>query len=159
MTPSLHVCIASKLDAEAIAVMSRDLIEHGLPWSWRSERVTRAIEAANTNVVVLRDRTELDGFGIMEYWDDDAHLVLLAVRATCQRRGIGSALLHWLEVSARVAGSQRIRVEARRENVAARNFYNDHGYHELTIRPRMYSGMVDGIHLAKYLRTSAPGDV
>ncbi|MEO6625490.1 MAG: hypothetical protein ABIN37_11760 [Burkholderiaceae bacterium] len=58
MTPALHICIASKLDAEAIAAMSRDLIEHGLPWSWRSERVTRAIEAANINVVVLRDQSE-----------------------------------------------------------------------------------------------------
>jgi len=159
MTPALHVRIASKLDADVIAAMSRDLIEHGLPWSWRSERVTRAIEADNTNVVVLRDQTELDAFGIMEYWDDDAHLVLFAVRPAFRRRGIGGALLHWLEVSAQAAGSQRIRVEARRENVAARNFYNDHGYHEFAIRSRMYSGVVDGIQLAKYLRPSAPSDV
>ena len=158
MTPAVDVRIASKLDAEAIAAMSRDLIEHGLPWTWRAERVTKAIEASNTNVVVVREQTELDAFGIMEYWDDDAHLVLFAVRPACQRRGIGSSVLYWLEASAQAAGSKRIRVEARRQNVAARSFYNEHGYHETAIKSRMYSGVVDGIHLTKYLRATAPSE-
>jgi ribosomal-protein-alanine N-acetyltransferase len=136
--------------------MSRDLIEHGLPWSWRPERVARAIAAANTNVAVVREGKELDAFGIMEYWDDDAHLVLFAVRPTRQRHGMGSALLQWLEASALVAGSKRIRVEARRDNTAARSFYNEHGYHELVIRPRMYSGALDGILLEKWLGGSEP---
>ncbi len=159
MTPALQIRVASKADAEPIAAMSRDLIEHGLPWSWRAERVARAIAAANINVVVVRGQTSIDAFGIMEYWDDDAHLVLFAVRPACQRKGLGRAVLHWLERSAQAAGSQRIRVEARRENLAARNFYNDHGYHEIAIKPRMYSGVGDGIQLAKYLRAAAPGEV
>ena len=146
--------MATKLDAGDIAAMSRDLIEQGLPWSWRPERVVRAVAAANTNVVVVRDAGELDAFGIMEYWDDDAHLVLFAVRPLRQRRGIGSALLQWLEASALVAGSKRIRVEARRDNTAARSFYNEYGYHELAIKPRMYSGALDGILLEKWLRAS-----
>jgi ribosomal protein S18 acetylase RimI-like enzyme len=158
MTPALHVRIASMPDASAIAAMSRDLIEHGLPWSWRTERVARAIAAANTNVAVVREGVRLNGFGIMEYWDDDAHLVLFAVRPARQRQGIGSALLHWLEASAQASGSQRIRVEARRDNDAARAFYNEHGYHELIIKSRMYSGALDGIHLAKYLRTPAASE-
>ncbi|HEY4079800.1 MAG TPA: N-acetyltransferase [Burkholderiaceae bacterium] len=165
MTPDLQVSLATRHDAAKIAALSRDLIEQGLPWSWRPERVARAIAAANTNVAVLReardehdkrDKGELDAFGIMEYWDDDAHLVLFAVRPLRQRHGIGSALLQWLEASALVAGSKRIRVEARRDNTAARSFYNEHGYHELQIRPRMYSGVLDGILLEKWLGSSEP---
>ena len=159
MTPAVHMHIASKHDAEAIAVMSRDLIEHGLPWTWSTERVARAIGAANTNVVVVRQQAVVNAFGIMEYWDEDAHLVLFAVRPACQRQGMGRAVLHWLEASAQAAGSLLIRVEARRENIAARNFYNEHGYHEFGLKPRMYSGAVDGIHLAKYLRATAPSEV
>jgi ribosomal-protein-alanine N-acetyltransferase len=153
MTPELHVSIALASDAADIAAMSRRLIEHGLPWSWRRGRVGRAIAAENTNVAVVRGADEeLAGFGIMEYWDEDAHLVLFAVRPARQRQGVGSAILQWLEASARVAGAQRIRVEARRDNAAARNFYNEHGYHEVTINPHMYSGVVDGIRLEKWLR-------
>jgi ribosomal-protein-alanine N-acetyltransferase len=88
----------------------------------------------------------------MEYWEDDAHLVLFAVRRANQRSGLGTAILQWLEASALAAGAQKIRVEARRDNVAARSFYNEHGYHEHTIKARMYSGALDGIQLEKWLR-------
>ncbi len=154
MTPDLHIELARPADAAAIAVMSRNLIEHGLPWTWQPARVARAIASANTNVDVVRESHAVLGFGIMEYGDDDAHLVLFAVRPSHQRHGLGGKLLAWLEASAVAAGSKRIRVEARRDNEAARCFYNEHGYHEITIRPRMYSGSLDGIRLEKWLTAS-----
>ena len=158
MTPALHVRMASVADAANISAMSRELIEHGLPWTWRADRVIRAIAAPDNNVAVIRDEANLEAFGIMEYWDDDAHLVLFAVRRSLQRRGLGSALLRWLELSAVVAGSKRIRVEARRDNDAARNFYNERGYHELAIEPLRYSGRLDGIRLEKWLHERGAGD-
>jgi ribosomal-protein-alanine N-acetyltransferase len=158
MTPILHVSLALKSDASDIAGMSRDLIEHGLPWTWGPERVSRAIAASNVNVAVVREQHRLAAFGIMEYWDEDAHLVLFAVRPVRQRQGVGTAVLRWLEASALVAGAQRIRVEARRDNFAARTFYNEHGYHELVIRSQMYSGTLDGIQLEKWLHATTPGD-
>ena len=151
MTPDLQVELAQPGDAAAIAVMSRALIEQGLPWTWQPARVARAISSSNTNVAVVREDRKVAGFGIMEYWDEDAHLVLFAVRPSQQRHGVGSKLLAWLEASAIGAGSKRIRVEARRDNEAARCFYNEHGYHEQVIRQRMYSGSLDGIRLEKWL--------
>jgi ribosomal protein S18 acetylase RimI-like enzyme len=148
--PPVRLAVPS--DAGDIAEMSRELIEHGLPWTWRRPRVARAIASADTNVAIVRTQGELTAFGIMEYLEDDAHLVLFAVRRASQRLGIGSMLLCWLETSARVAGARRIRLEARRENLAARCFYNAHGYHECAIRPRMYSAAVDGVRMEKWLR-------
>jgi [ribosomal protein S18]-alanine N-acetyltransferase len=155
MTADPPVRLALSEDAEDIAAMSRDLIEHGLPWTWRASRVLRAIHAADTNVAVARVDGELMGFGIMEYLDTDAYLALFAVRAARQRQGIGRLLLGWLEGSARAAGAERIRVEARRDNVAARSFYNELGYHEVAIRQGRYSDGVDGVVLEKWLRTRA----
>lgn len=152
MTPDLQIELARADDAASIAVMSRNLIEHGLPWTWQPARVARAIASVNTNVAVVRDRQAPTAFGIMEYWDEDAHLVLFAVRPSQQRHGVGSKLLAWLEASAIAAGSKRIRVEARRDNEATRCFYNQHGYHEVAIKSRMYSGSLDGIQLQKWLR-------
>lgn len=150
------VRFATLADALAIAELSRDAIEYGLPWSWKVGRVRRAIEAADTNVVVVDGQDGLDAFGIMSYPGDDAHLLLFAVRHSARRRGLGSAMLLWLEEVARAAGASRIRVEARRDNVAARSFYSEHGYHELEIRPGWYSGMVDGVRLEKWLRPADP---
>jgi ribosomal-protein-alanine N-acetyltransferase len=158
MTPAVLVRLATERDASDIAAMSRSLIEHGLPWTWQAERVARSIAAPDTNVAVVREGSNLLAFGIMEYLDTDAHLVLFAVRGSSQRQGVGSKLLRWLEASALVAGSQRVRLEARRDNVAARSFYNEHGYHELAIEPRRYSGALDGIRLEKWLRSGRHSD-
>lgn len=152
MPVALNVSIAQPSDAAEMADMSRRLIEHGLPWSWRPARVARAISASHINAAVVREQGALVGFGIMEYWDDDAHLVLFAVNPAHQRQGVGSAILRWLEASAQVSGARRIRLETRRDNDAARIFYNEHGYHELAIDERMYSGALDGIRLEKWLR-------
>ena len=158
MTVDPPVVIARPSDAGAIAVMSRDLIEYGLEWRWRPDRVSRAIADPDTNVAVLRREEELIAFGIMEYLDDEAYLILFAVDRSSQRQGVGSALLRWLEAAARAAGSQRIRVDTRRENVAARCFYNEHGYHERLLESRMYSKAVDGVRLEKWLRSPVGGD-
>jgi len=152
MITDIAIRLAAIADASTIAALSRDTIEQGLPWSWRPGRVARAIRAGDTNVVVAGPAGRIDGFGIMSYLEDDAHLLLFAVRPEHRRRGVGSALLRWLEEVARACGARRIRVEARRENEAARSFYNEHGYHERAIAHGMYSGVVDGVRLEKWLR-------
>jgi len=152
MITSNAIRLAVAADAAAIALMSRHLIEHGLPWGWDGQRVAQAILAPHINVAVTGPRGAPVGFGIMAYHDDDAHLVLFAVQPARQRQGLGKALLDWLEAAARVAGAERIRVEARRENLAARIFYNELGYHERTISKAMYNGQVDGVRLEKWLR-------
>jgi ribosomal-protein-alanine N-acetyltransferase len=152
MIADVAIRLARSADAREIAAMSRDDIEHGLPWRWRRERVAQAIADRDTNVVVVGEPGSLLAFGIMSYLEEDAHLLLFAVRRTSRRQGIGSAVLLWLEEVARAAGTRRIRLEARRENGAARQFYNEHGYHERMIRKGMYALAVDGIRLEKWLR-------
>jgi len=152
MTPSLTIRLATREDAAAIAALSRDEIEHGLPWTWREPRVRHAIADPDTNVIVVGPPGAVAAFGVMYYAEDDAHLLLFAVHRSQQRRGVGSALLRWLEEAAVAAGARKIRVEARMDNEAARSFYNERGYHEGAIVRRMYSGRLDGVTLAKWLR-------
>jgi ribosomal-protein-alanine N-acetyltransferase len=152
MIADVDVRLAVLSDATKIAAMSRDYIERGLPWTWTDDRVAHSIRDPETNVAVAGEKGALIGFGIMFYASDDAHLLLFAVRQAHRRRGIGSAILRWLEDAARIAGAKRIRVECTRENAAARNFYGEHGYHELKITRKMYRGIKDGVHLEKWLR-------
>lgn len=151
MIGNLDIRLATQADAAEIAAMSRDYIEQGLPWTWTEGRVAFSIASKETNVVVAREAGRIIGFGIMSYPHDDAHLLLFAVRPEYRRRGVGSAMLSLLEEVGRELGMRRIRVECRRDNDAARNFYAEHGYHELAIIRRMYRGMADGICLEKWL--------
>jgi ribosomal-protein-alanine N-acetyltransferase len=141
--------LATPADAEAIALESRAEIEHGLEWGWEPWRVSEAMAHPETNVVVAIDGVRMLGFGIMEYRSDVAHLVLFAVRRDARRRGIGSALLLWLEKVAAVAGITQFRVEARLANVGAREFYRRHGYVEIEVVAGMYQGSEDGVRLGK----------
>jgi ribosomal-protein-alanine N-acetyltransferase len=152
MISHLTIRFATPVDADAIAALSRDEIEHGLPWTWRAPRVRHAIADPDTNVIVVGPTGAVAAFGVMYYADADAHLLLFAVHRSRQRQGVGTALLRWLEEAALAAGAQRIRVEARMDNEAARSFYNERGYHEREIAPRMYSGRFDGVRLEKWLR-------
>ena len=151
MSTPLAIRFATAADAAAIAALSRDEIEHGLPWTWQAPRVRHAIADPETNVIVAGPPGEAHAFGVMYYADDDAHLLLFAVHRSRQRQGVGTALLRWLEDAALAAGAQRIRVEARMDNVAARSFYNEHGYHEGAVVRGMYSGRLDGVKLEKWL--------
>jgi ribosomal-protein-alanine N-acetyltransferase len=155
MIADIAVRLATLADAAEIAAMSRDYIEQGLPWTWTKERVAHSIREPETNVVVAAENGGITGFGIMYYASEDAHLLLFAVRNAHRRRGVGSAILRWLEDVARAAGAKRIRVECTRENAAGRNFYCEHGYHELDITKKMYRGLKDGVHLEKWFREEA----
>jgi ribosomal-protein-alanine N-acetyltransferase len=143
--------------AQAIALMSRERIEKGLAWSWTPRRVLRCIADPDTNVVVALDsRGGLQGFAIMNYGDEQAHLSLLAVRSTQGRRGIGSALLRWLEATALAAGIGHITLEARAGNVAARAFYRRLGYREIQVVPGYYGGCEACVHITKHLQPGRP---
>jgi len=144
--------LAQRHDALPIARMSRDLIERGLGWSWTPLRVARCIAAADTNVLVaVRGAMRPLGFGIMKYADEEAHLLLLAVDPAVARRGLGTALVAWLEDSARAAGLGPVYVEARATNAAARAFYRRLGYGEIQRVPGYYGGVEASVRMAKDL--------
>jgi ribosomal-protein-alanine N-acetyltransferase len=143
--------LATRAEAQKIAELSRVAIEYGLPWSWTPERVARSVADRATNVVVADAHGGLAGFAIMKYGDTTAHLLLLAVPEALRRRGIGSALLGWLEETARAAGIETVRAEVRLANPAARAFYRGNGYEEIDRITRYYQGREDALRLEKVL--------
>ena len=119
---------AHRSEASAIAAMSRLQVEHGLRWRWTPRRIRRCIEDAETMVLVASVAGILEGFAVMKFHEDHAHLFLLAVEPKCRRSGIGTALLEWLEKSCRTAGIRHIRLEVRAANERARRFYDRHDF-------------------------------
>ncbi|MBX3621678.1 MAG: GNAT family N-acetyltransferase [Rhizobacter sp.] len=155
MITERDISLALPDDATAIAALSRRTIEQGLEWRWTPRRVLDSMADADTNVVVARQGTDLLGFAVMRYGDDDAHVLLLATQPRCRRQGVGSALLAWLEATARVAGITTLRLEARSANAGARAFYRHHGFDEVDRRSGYYQGVEDAVRLRKRL---APQD-
>lgn len=144
----IRLGLARADEAAAIANMSRQLIEHGLPWSWNEQRILRSVANRECAVLAARDRRRLVGFAIMDFFDQHAHLSLLAVRPGYQRQGVGRALIEWLEASARTAGIFLVHLELRVSNEAARLFYERLGYREAGVRPAYYGGREDALRMS-----------
>jgi len=163
---AITIRLAEPRDAQAIALMSRDFIESGLGWKYDAARVLRAIRDHDTLAVVACEGTKsggkgaLTGFAIMEFGDERAHLVLLAVRPTQRRLGIGQRLLEWLLESARTAGMASVHLELRSSNDAARRFYRAMSFYETVLVPGYYRGgegrKEGALRMLRVLRTPGP---
>ena len=147
--------LAQSTDAQEVAIMSRDLIENGLGWSWTRGRVARNIADRDTLSVVACQGGRMIGFAIAYFGDEHAHLNLLAVQREYQRLGIGTRMLHWLEESARTAGIRAVHLEVRARNQPARRFYRRLGFVEMALLPRYYRGAEAAVWMACDLRTMA----
>lgn len=152
MIEDIAIGLAAPGDAAAIALLSRDTIEAGLRWRWTPERVRRAIADPSTNVIAARDAAGLAGFALLQYGDEEAHLLLLGVQPRQRRRGIARAMLAWLESTLRTAGITRVRAEVRLGNAEARAFYGAMGFEEVGQASRYYAG----IEHAALLRWNLP---
>jgi ribosomal-protein-alanine N-acetyltransferase len=144
---NIRVGIARTEEAATIAAMSRRLIEDGLKPSWDEARIVRCMRNRECIVLAARDRRRLVGFAIMEFYDEHAHLSLLAVQPGYQKHGIGRQLLEWLEASARTAGIFRVQLELRVTNDAARSFYEKLGYRSCGHKPAYYGGREDALKM------------
>ena len=143
--------LARYSDALEIAEMSRDLIEHGLSWSWTPARVRRAILGRDCCVLIARRERKIAGFAIMHFGDQVAHLNLLAVGAEHRRQGLGRQLIDWLSASAIEAGVFRIDLELRETNGGARAFYQSLGFQSLDVVQGYYQGREPALRMARRL--------
>jgi ribosomal protein S18 acetylase RimI-like enzyme len=108
-------------------------------------------------VAVVHELGCLLAFGIMEYGDSAAHLVLFGVQPQLRRRGLGRYVLSWLEQCAVTAGLERIDIEVRADNPGAVAFYWRQGY-EVRGRVRgYYRGVVDALLLEKKIWKAGVG--
>ena len=153
---SRELGLATRRDAPTLAAMSRDHIERGLGWRWRTPAIEHLIASPDTVVLCARVPTTLGkaiiGFGIMQYALDEAHLILLAVLPRMRRRGLARELLAWLEKTADVADMRKITLEVRERNSGARKFYRKLGYTSGPSIPRYYDGLETAVRMVKKLR-------
>ncbi len=153
---SIELKLARLADAQRIALMSRDLVEAGLPWSWTAMRVVQHIRGRDSDVLTAWAEKQLIGFAIMEFLAEHAHLNLLAVDPHYRQAGVGRQLLEWLEETARAGGIFFINLEVRAGNDGAQAFYRRLGYRETKIMPRYYSGREPAVCMTHDLRRGFP---
>ena len=119
------------------------------PWTqemWRGE-----LARADARILVLERDGKIVGFAITTVLFEDAELPKIAVAPSERGLGFGKQLLVALEQTAKELGAERMFLEVRVGNTAARKLYERNGYEELRVRKRYYPDGEDALELQKRL--------
>jgi ribosomal-protein-alanine N-acetyltransferase len=117
----------------------------------RFERRTfrHAMRSPTMVLLVAEHDGEVAGYAAAEFRRNSriARLTSIAVGARTARKGLGRRLLRALEAAVAAAGCDRLRLEVRGDNAAARTLYEGDGYAVLGRIPDYYE---DGAAAARY---------
>jgi len=91
------------------------------------------------------------GYAAVSTVGEVAELQRVAVDPARRRTGLGRTLLDAVDDHARSGGATRVLLEVREDNDAARALYADHGYAELSRRPRYYRDGTTAVVLERLL--------
>lgn len=97
--------------------------------------------------------------GIAGFWAmvDEAHIITIATRKACRRRGIGEWLLISVINMAMQLNTKVVTLEVRVSNREAQELYQKYGFQKVGIRPRYYSDNgEDALIMSTDTMTSAP---
>lgn len=112
-------------------------------WTWRE-----ALTSEHRLLRTEHDAGGLAGYVVVAILGDVAELERIAVRTDARRRGLGRKLLRNAVDESRENGADALILEVRDDNLAARAFYREHEFHEVSRRPGYYDrGAVDAVIL------------
>ena len=120
-------------DVQQVVAIERDIYLH--PWTLGNFRDSLQ---AGYSCWVMECEGPLVGYGVLMVGVREAHLLNLSVARHWQRRGFGRRLLHHFIGLAQEYQAQRMFLEVRPSNLAARALYADSGFRQLDVRREYY---------------------
>lgn len=103
--------------------------------------------------LLAEDASGIAGYAGLDHGGDISDVMTIATLPRTRRTGLGRRLLDELVTRARAAGAERLLLEVREDNVAARGLYAARGFTLVQTRRGYYPGGVDALVLALDLTT------
>lgn len=127
----IRTMTASDVDA----VLAIEQAVHAHPWT--RGMFTDALASGYQGWVDEQHGT-LRAYAVLLPGVDEAELLTLGVASSCQRQGLASDLMRWLESQARARNFARLCLEVRPSNTAALALYRKAGFVEIGRRRDYY---------------------
>lgn len=135
-------------EQDVIDILEIERLGYSHPWS---EGVFRDSFRSGYTVLGLEQGGRLEGYGVLAALHDEAHLLNLCVRPASRGRGLARQLLRALLNGALMEGMERVVLEVRASNQAARKLYLSEGFQVIGERPGYYpdgTGREDALVMA-----------
>lgn len=121
-------------DIEQIAVLEQKIFAD----AWSVASICETYKQPQAFITVAEDNGILAGYCIVYYVMDEAEIARIAVDENFRRQGIGVKLLSHTFLCCQEKQIERVLLEVRESNEAARAFYTKHGFREDGIRKDFY---------------------
>lgn len=121
-------------DLDEVTVLERKCFT--VPWS--RESFEDVMKYGFLGGYCVRCGAELVGYGVLHCLFEDAEILDIAVAEAFRGRGIGGMLMARMENEARLQGAERIMLEVRSSNEAAKALYRANGYRVTGERKNYY---------------------
>ncbi len=113
--------------------------------SWSIEGFNAELEKDYSGYFAAYENGIMTGYAGIWCIYETAELIRIASAPEYRRKGIGSALLNTAFCHAKNSGCERMLLEVRASNTAARAMYEKHGFRQTGIRRRYYDGTEDAV--------------
>lgn len=146
------------LDLDAVMSVMDDSFDPAYGEAWTAPQCAGLIPMSGVWLSIARDGEEALGFALARSMAGEAELLLLAVKRSSQRRGVGKLLLDRFMSMAETRGARRLHLEVRDGNHAL-SLYANAGFAEVGRRKNYYTGrdgqIYDALTLAKTIAAGA----
>ena len=139
---------------DVMAVMNRSF-DPCYGEAWTAPQCVGLLPMPGVWLTIARVDGHADGFAMARIVAREAELLLLAVKAEDQRRGVGQRLLDAFVARAASRGAQRLHLEVREGNHAVK-LYSRSGFTQVGRRRNYYSGRDGQIYDALTLARDVP---
>jgi ribosomal-protein-alanine N-acetyltransferase len=123
------------IEADIESVIAIENLVHMHPWTDGNFRDSLA---AGYECWIAARACEIAAYGVLMVAAGEGHLLNLSVAAQWRRKGLGSDFTRFFITLARDNGAEKIYLEVRPSNLAARALYAAHGFAEVGTRPDYY---------------------
>lgn len=151
-TADVRLAEAGTADLDAVMVVMEDSFDPRFGEAWTAPQCAGLLPMSGVWLVLACDAGGALGFALARIIAHEAELLLLAVRRSSQRRGVGKMLLERFEADAKTRGATRLHLEVRQGNHAVK-LYEASGFGLVGRRRNYYKGhdgyCYDALTLAK----------
>ena len=138
MNSAVDIGVACRVPATAVERLAAiDNITSQNPWS--NNLFAREFEHQFSQLYGVRVGGEFVAFIVCHLLFDELHILNLGVLPDFRRRGFAKKLIAQAVTRAQEGGVERVTLEVRRSNTAARRLYEDLGFQEIALRSAYYS--------------------
>jgi len=123
------------------------------PFPWTEGNFTDCLKS-HYYACVLEDGQQMIGYALMSMAAGEAHVLNICIHPDRRSKGLGRALMHSLEQTARENHVDMLLLEVRASNRVAIDLYDSMGFNELGCRVNYYpahKGREDALVLARQL--------